>query len=138
MHRGLLLCAYISVVPKRLLLLPLSRILRMEAHAPRTRVIPQESPTITYHYTAWLLELQPQAMFATRLPYASSFSPSVPPLPFFARVSRTVSPLISLVSHHRSVFSIVPRLPLSLSLVRILFTPLPPSLIMHRVRRASH
>lgn len=35
-----------------------------------TRARSRRSFAITYHYSAWLLELQPRAMFATRLPCA--------------------------------------------------------------------
>lgn len=58
---------------------------QMHTHVPRTlaRARSRRSFAITYHYSAWLLELQPRAMFATRLPCAilllHHFS-SLPPL----------------------------------------------------------
>lgn len=53
---------------------PGSRATYTHAHTQtRGRARSRRSFAITYHYSAWLLELQPRAMFATRLPCAILF-----------------------------------------------------------------
>lgn len=99
--------------------------------APRTRVIPPESFAITYHYSAWLLELQPRAMFATRLPYAISF----PLWPSLSLAGACCTPRASLPDFP-------PRISLSPCLFHrssvSCFYSAVPSLIIRRIRCNSH
>lgn len=62
-----------------------------------TRARSHRSFAITYHYSAWLLELQPRAMFATRLPCTRSHSLSLslsllPPSPSVVILPRPLIP----------------------------------------------